>query len=46
MQPALINHSIPLLDAFPASLAGREINFDLPRQLRLVMRHPEKIKFS
>jgi phage terminase large subunit GpA-like protein len=46
MQPALINHSIPLLDAFPASLAGREINFDLPRQLRLVMRHPEKIKVS
>lgn len=46
MQPALLSHSIPLLDAFPVSLLGKEVAFDLPRQLRMVMRHPEKIKVS
>ena len=46
MQPALLSHSIPLLDAFPVSLLGKEVAFDLPRQVRMVMRHPEKIKVS
>lgn len=46
MQPALLSHSIPLLDAFPTSLIGKEVGFDLPKQLRLRMRHPEKIKVS
>jgi len=46
MQPALLSHSIPLLDAFPVSLIGKEVAFDLPRQIRMVMRHPEKIKVS
>jgi phage terminase large subunit GpA-like protein len=46
MQPALLSHTIPLPDHFPAFLAGREVSFELPRQLRLVMRHPEKIKVS
>lgn len=46
MQPALLSHSIPLMDAFPAYLLDTAVVFDLPRQLRLVMRHPEKIKVS
>lgn len=46
MHPALIEHPIPLLDGFPASLIGKQIAFDLPKQLRLRMRHPEKIKVS
>jgi len=46
MQAQLLEHTIPLLDGFPAYLQGRRVEFDLPRQLRLRMRHPEKIKVS
>lgn len=46
MHPALIEHSIPLLPGLPEYLAGRPVAFDLPKQLRLRMRHPEKIKVS
>ena len=46
MHPALIEHSIPLLAGLPSYLDGKAVAFDLPRQLRLRMRHPEKIKVS
>lgn len=46
MQPSLVEHTIPLLEGFPLSLIGKPIVFDLPKQLRLRMRHPEKIKVS
>jgi phage terminase large subunit GpA-like protein len=46
MHPALLEHTIPLLDGFPLSLIGTSVAFDLPRQVRLRMRHPEKIKVS
>lgn len=44
--PALIAHTIPLLVGMPSFLAGLSVAFDLPKQLRLRMRHPEKIKVS
>lgn len=46
MQPTLLHNIIPLLDGLPAYLAGRIVAFDLPRQIRLRLRHPEKIKVS
>lgn len=46
MHPALLHDSIPLLDGLPLSLIGQQVAFDLPRALKLRMRHPEKIKVS
>jgi terminase, large subunit len=46
MHPTLIEHSIPLLAGLPSYLDGKAVSFELPRQLRLRMRHPEKIKVS
>ncbi len=46
MQTALIQHTTELHPAFPAYLAGRSVSFDLPKQVRMRMRHPEKIKVS
>ena len=42
----LIPHTIPLLPGLPGYLAGRAVDFDLPRALRLRLRHPEKIRVS
>lgn len=46
MQTALIPHTLPIPAGFPKSLAGRPVSFDIPKQVRQRMRHPEKIKVS
>lgn len=49
-QAALIENHIPIPAAIPWSvrqaLAGRRVAFDLPRALKLRMRHPEKMRVS
>ena len=50
MIPALIQTKTKLLPELPAqirrNLSGRHVAFDLPRQIKMRLRHPEKIKVS